>query len=210
VAWILAVIAVALLVVPPPTRKIGLAILAVVFCVFLTIVLVNRRTVMPPPAIDARAPVAAAGGSRRFDFDQYEQDKKDREDPQARNRIALSEVRFGELRPMPGLASGTLESIRARIYNDSDRFTLTNYAYTLVVQDCLPATSGDAHDPKCTTVFDQRGLASATVPAHQARDVEIEITGDPATRTAPFKLLGTPHIELEPTGTRAYTLPERP
>jgi hypothetical protein len=210
VVWILAVIAVALLAVPPPTRKIGLAIMGVVFCGFLTIVLVNRRAVTPPPAIDTRAPVAAMGGSRKFDFDQYEQDKKDRADPQARNRIALSEVRFGELRPMPGIAAGTLESIRARIYNDSDRFTLTDYAYTLVVQDCLPANSGDAHDLKCTTVFDQRGLASTTVPAHQARDVEIEISEDPATRTAPFKLLGTPRIELTPTATRAYALPERP
>lgn len=208
--WILAVIAVLLLLVPPPTRKIGLAILVVMFLVFLTIVLVNRRAVAPPPASDARESVVAPGSSRKFDFDQYEQDKKDRADPGARSRIALSEVRFGELRPIPGIAAGTLESIRARIYNDSDRFTLTDYAYYLIVQDCLPSNSAETHELRCTTVFDQRGLASTTVPAHQARDVVIEISEDPATRAPPFKLLGTPRIALDPTGTRAYVAPERP
>jgi hypothetical protein len=105
---------------------------------------------------------------------------------------------------MPGIEPGTLEAVRARLYNDSARFTLTDYSYALVVQDCPTSQLTAAHESTCTTVLDRHGWASATVPANQARDVVIEIPNDPATHAPPFVLLGTPRVELTPTGTRAY------
>ena len=90
----------------------------------------------------------------------------------------------------------TIDSVRARLYNDSSRFALTDYAYYLAVQDCVAKL--------CTTIYDQHGLASTMVPANQARDVRIEIRAA-ATRESPiFKLVGTPKIILSPSGTRAY------
>jgi len=200
--WIFAAIAVLLLFASPRVRSIGLTMLGSVFVVFLLIVLVNRRPVAP--ASLPIPPLANAGAaSRQFDFDKYQQDKKDREDPEARTRIALSEVRFGQVQFVAGIDAGTVETIRARLYNDSRQFTLTDYAYYLEVQDCLPVKPDDQHPLECTTVFDQRSMASATVPPNQARDVVIEIAKD-ATGRLPFKLLGTPHIELKPTDARAY------
>jgi hypothetical protein len=200
--WIFAAIAVLLLFASPRIRSIGLAMLGAVFGAFLLIVIVNRRPVTPdalpiPPLVNAGA------ASRQFDFDQYQQDKKDREDPEAKTRIALSEVRFGQVQWVAGIDAGTVETIRARLYNDSPHFTLTDYAYTLEVQDCLPLKPDERHPVECTTVFDQRSMASATVPPNQARDVVIEIAKD-ATGRLPFRLQGTPRIELKPTDTRAY------
>jgi hypothetical protein len=203
VVWSFAAIAVLLLFASPRIRKIGLAILGTVFVVFLVIVILNRRPVAPasipiPPLVNAGA------ASRQFDFDQYQQDKKDREDPEAKTRIALSEVHFGQVKSVAGPEDGTIESIRARLYNDSPQFTLTDYGYYLEVKDCLPVKPDDKHPTDCTTVFDQRHTAAVTVPPNQARDVVIEIARNPTTGTLPFKLLGRPRIELTPTGTRAY------
>jgi hypothetical protein len=162
-----------------------------------------------PPA----APVVAGSVSRKFDFERYQQEKKDREDPDAKTRIPLSAVRFDQIRAVPGIDPGTLQTIYARLYNDSGQFTLTNYAYYLEVQDCLPAKPDDKHPPQCTTVFDQRESVSTTIPPNQARDVVIGIPRDRAAPadapppSAPFKLLGTPRIELIPTSTRAYVSP---
>jgi hypothetical protein len=66
----------------------------------------------------------------------------------------------------------------------------------LVIQDCVAKT--------CTTIYDQRGLASALVPANQARDVMIEIRAAETRESPRFKLLGTPQIILTASGTRAY------
>ena len=104
--------------------------------------------------------------------------------------------------------------MHARLYNDSHQFTLTDYSYYLVVQDCLPTTTksatanttttNDNAADRCTTVYDQRDSVSLVVPPNQARDVAISIPKNATSFAAPFKLLGTPRIELEATDTRAY------
>ena len=82
----------------------------------------------------------------------------------------------------------------ARLYNDSPNYTLTDYGYYLVVQDCIKAA--------CTAVFDQHGLSAASVPPSQARDVEIAIR-DGGSRALPsIKILGTANILLTPESTR--------
>lgn len=208
--WILAVIAVLLLFAPPAVRNIGLAVVGTVCVIFVVIVILNRRPLAPAPAVAPAVAVAGTGRSRQFDFDTYEREKKDREDPEAAGRIAGSEIRFGELRPVPGIEPGTLDAVRARLYDDSSGFTLTDYAYDLVVEDCLPsqaAAPSGPHESRCTTVFERRGWASISVPARQARDVVIEIPKDPTTNAPPFVLLGTARIELTATGARAYLTP---
>jgi len=202
VVWIFAVFAVLLLFASPRIRGIGLTILGSVFAIFLVIVLLNRRPAPTPVPIPPM--VNAGAAARQFDFDKYQEDKKDREDPEAKSRIALSAVRFGQVQLVAGIEAGTIETIRARLYNDSAQFTLTDLTYYLEVKDCLPLKPDEKHPVECTTVFDQRKTASTTVPPNQARDVLIEIAKDPATGNSPFKLLGTPRIELTPTATRAY------
>jgi len=83
----------------------------------------------------------------------------------------------------------------ARLYNDSATYTLTDYGYSLAVQDCIPSA--------CTTIFDQHGLAAVSVPPHQARDVKIAIRDGRTGNVPPIKILGTVNILLTPAATRA-------
>ena len=205
--WIVVVIAGALLFAPPRVRKAGLAIVGVACLAFLAVVLVNRRPASPLPTVapvGARPSVDAAPPSRQFDFDRYRQERKDREDPDAKSRIPLSAVHFDQVQSVPGIDSGTIRTIRARLYNESAQYALTDYSYYLEIQDCLPVQADEKRAVQCTTVFDQRGWVSATVPANQARDVVIDISKDPKSGAPPFKLLGTPRIELSLTTIRAY------
>ena len=201
--WIFAVIALGLLTVPPRFRKLGFVGLGVAMLVFLATVIVDRRSA-PDPRAAAPAPSnTPPAGSRRFDFDAYERDKRDKEDPGAATRILPSEVRFDQVGSSAGVDAGTLQSVRARLYNDSPTFTVTDYSYYLRVQDCLS-------DVPCTTVYDQRGWLALTVPAGQARDVVIAIPRNPASSALPFKLLGKARIELTPEQIRSYAAPPSP
>ena len=102
---------------------------------------------------------------------------------------------------MGGIERGSIGAIVARLYNDSATYTLTDYGYYLVVQDCIKGS--------CTTVFDQQGLSAASVPPNQARDVQIAIR-DGSTRSQPaIKILGTVNVLLTPVSTRAQ-LPNGP
>ncbi len=212
--WIFAAVALVLAFAPPRFRKIGFAVFGAVFIVFLTIVLVNRRSPPAPAPVAAAPPGPAAPPSRRFDFDAYQREKRDKEDPEAKTRIAIAEIRFDQLQPIAGIEPRTLQAVHARLYNDSHQFTLTDYSYYLVVQDCLPTTTksatanttttNDNAADRCTTVYDQRDSVSLVVPPNQARDVAISIPKNATSFAAPFKLLGTPRIELEATDTRAY------
>jgi hypothetical protein len=204
VVWIFLAVGVLLIFTSPAVRNIGLAILGSGLVVFLVIVILNRRPAAQAPGAGTPPALSAGAASRRFDFDQYQRDKKDREDPDAKTRIPLSAVHFDQVQAVSGIDPGTLRSIRARVYNDSKQFALTDYSYYLEVQDCLPAKPDDKHESQCTTVFDQNGTVSTTVPPDQARDVLVDLTNDSKTGSAPFKLLGTPRIELTPTMTRAY------
>jgi hypothetical protein len=197
---IFAAVALVLAFAPPRFRKIGFAVVGSVFFVFLAAVLLNRK---PLPENPAKPKSGVPAESRKFNFDKYQQEKRDREDPEAKSRIAVSEIRFDQVQAISGVEEGSIQSIHARLYNDSRQFTLTDYSYYLVIQDCLPATK-EKSDPQCTTVYDQRDSVSLTVPARQARDVVIVIPQDPISFSLPFKLLGVPRIELKATDSRAY------
>jgi hypothetical protein len=198
---IFAAVALGLALSPTRFRKIGFAVAGAILIVFVILVVVNRRSAPDSrPVPEAKSQPTA--GSRRFDFDQYERDKKDKEDPEAKIRIALTEIRFDQVKATPGIDAGTIQSVRARLYNDSQQYTLTDYSYYLLVQDCLAAAAGKPGE--CTTVYDQRGTVTLTVPPNQARDVEVAIPKNPTNFSLPFKLLGTARIELTTTDTRSY------
>ena len=190
--WVLILVSLAFAILSPKHRKYGLIVVGFsVVAVVAVIALVRKDEIVTPAASGA-----PARQLRRVDFEQSHIDKLDQEDPDAKNRIALSEIRFDQIRASADLEPGTFESIRARLYNDSARFTLTDFAYYLEVQDCVATL--------CTTIYDQHGLTSATVPPNQARDVMIEIRAPELRKLPAFKILGTPKIILSPTGTRAY------
>jgi hypothetical protein len=193
--WVLVLVSLALAIVSSRYRRYALlAVGAAVAAIVTVIVVASKNEVVSPPS--SGAPVQR---SKRVDFELLHIEKLDKEDPEARTRIAVSEIRFDQIRPSPGSDPRTIESIRARLYNDSARFSLTDFAYYLVVQDCAANA--------CTTIYDQRGWASVTAPANQARDVTIEIRAGETRETSPFQLLGTPNIILSPTETRAYRAP---
>src|SRR6202041_3409009 len=189
--WVLSLVSRGLAIVSRKYRRFGLAGIGLAVAVIVTVVVLPRKNEMAAPA-SASVP---AQRSTRVDFEQQHVQKLDQEDPQARNRIQVSEIRFDQINPSMDVEPGTFESIRARLYNDSARFALTDYGYYLAVQDCVAKG--------CTTIYDQRGLESATVPANQARDVKIAIRSGQTPESPPFKLLGTPKIILLPSESRA-------
>lgn len=196
--WVLILISLALAIVSRQYRKYGLVVIGFsVVAIVMVIVLARKSEISTPAAIGV-----PAQHSKRVDFEQLHVEKLDKEDPEAKNRIDISEIRFDQISPSAGSEPGTFESIRARLYNDSARFALTDYAYYLAVQDCIAKS--------CTTIYDQRGLESATVPANQARDVKITIRAGETQVLPPFKLLGTPRIILTPSETRAYKVASTP
>lgn len=202
-ALIFAVVALGLIFTPKRFRKTGITIVVIVALIFLVIVLVNRRSPTVQPSVPKPASPAPPV-SRRFDFDKYEQEKRDKEDPEASTRIPVSQLRFGQIQPIPGLDPGSIRSVQARLYNDSPQFALTDYSYYLGVQDCIPATAGEKPIEHCTTVYDQRDSVSLVVPPNQARDIVIDIPRTAGSTSAPFKLLGTVRIVLTAEDTRAY------
>jgi hypothetical protein len=145
-----------------------------------------------PVALGTAAPPAAP--QKPVDFERFHLENLDKADPEAKNRIRVAEIRFDQLRAQAGAERGSIGKIVARLYNDSATYTLTDYGYDLVVQDCIQAV--------CTTVFDQHGLSAASVPPNQARDVEIAIRDGSMREPPPIKILGTANILLTPVATR--------
>jgi hypothetical protein len=190
--WVLVLVSLALAIVSPKYRKYGLVVVGLSIVGIVAIIVLARNDEIPAPT-PSSAPIQQ---SKRVDFEQSHIEKLDRMDPEARNRINVSEIRFDSIAPSTGTEPGTFESIRARLYNDSARFALSDYGYYLAVQDCIAQT--------CTTIYDQRGLESAQVPPRQARDVKIAIHAGETQRLPAFKLLGTPKVILVPSETRAY------
>ncbi len=189
--WIMVLILVALAFLFPKTRSfslsaIGLAIVAIV----LIVVIAKRPEPLAPPA--AATPAVE---QKPVDFERFHVEKLDRTDPEAKNRIRLEEIRFDQIRAVTGVERGSVATIVARLYNDSPTYTLTDYGYYLVVQDCIRAV--------CTTVFDQHGLSSVSVPPNQARDVQIAVRNGSTRDVPPIKILGTANILLTPVATRA-------
>lgn len=191
--WVLVLVSLALAIVSRKYRKYGLVVIGFAVVAIVTVIVLARKSEILTSASTA----VPAQHSKRVDFEQLHVEKLDKEDPEGKNRIAVAEIRFDQISPSAGSEPGTFESIRARLYNASARFALTDYGYYLAVQDCI-ATA-------CTTIYDQRGLESAAIPANQARDVKIAIRASETQVSLPFKLLGTPKIILLPSETRAYT-----
>jgi hypothetical protein len=192
ILWIVILVSLALAVVSGKHRKSGLVVLGFSAAAIVAVIVLQRKDEISPAA----PPDVPARHSQRVDFEQSHVEKLDQEDPEAKVRIGVSEIRFDQIRASEGPEPGTIASISARLYNDSARFALTDYAYYLAVQDCVAKV--------CTTIYDQRGLASTMVPANQARDVRIDIRAAEMHGLPLFKLVGTPNIILSPSGTRAF------
>jgi len=189
--WILVLILVALAFLFPKTRSFSLSAIGIAIVAIVVIVIIAKRGEPLAP----RAATPPAVEQKPVDFERFHVENVDKADPEAKNRIRVEEIRFDQIRAQPGAERGSIGRIVARLYNDSPTYTLTDYGYYLVVQDCIRAV--------CTTVFDQHGLSAASVPPNQARDVELAIR-DGSTRDLPaIKILGTANILLTPTATRA-------
>jgi hypothetical protein len=190
--WIVVLILVALAFLFPKTRSFSLSAIGVAILAIVVIVVIAKRGEPVAPV----AQVSAAPFEQKpVDFERFHIENLDKADPEAKNRIRVAEIRFDQVRAQAGAERGSIGRIVARLYNDSATYTLTDYGYYLVVQDCIRAV--------CTTVFDQHGLSAASVPPNQARDVEIAIRDGSTRDLPPIKILGTANIQLTPAATRA-------
>jgi antitoxin (DNA-binding transcriptional repressor) of toxin-antitoxin stability system len=189
--WIVVFILVALAFLFPKTRAFSLSAIGVAIVAIVVIVVIAKRG--EPVALVAAAPPAVE--QKPVDFERFHVENLDKADPEAKNRIRVAEIRFDQIRAQAGAERGSIGRVVARLYNDSATYTLTDYGYYLVVQDCIKAV--------CTTVFDQHGLSAASVPPNQARDVEIAIRDGSMRDRPPIKILGTANILLTPAATRA-------
>ena len=175
----------------PKTRAFGLSAIGLAIVAIGLIVVIAKRE--EPAALGTAVPPAVE--QKPVDFERFHIENLDKADPEAKNRIHVAEIRFDQLRAEAGVERGSIGKIVARLYNDSATYTLTDFGYDLVVQDCISAV--------CTTVFDQHGLSAASVPPNQARDVEIAIRDGNTRDLPPIKILGTVNVLLTPVATRA-------
>ena len=189
--WIVVFVLVALAFLFPKTRAFSLSAIGVAIVAIVVIVVIANRG--EPTALGTAAPASVE--QKPVDFERFHIENLDKADPEAKNRIRVEEIRFEQIRAEAGVERGSIGRVVARLYNDSATYTLTDYGYYLVVQDCIRAV--------CTTVFDQRGLSAASVPPSQARDVEIAIRDGSTRNLSPIKILGAPNILLTPLATRA-------
>jgi hypothetical protein len=189
--WIVVLVLVGLAFLFPKTRSFSLSAIAVAIIAIVSIIVIAKRG--EPLTLGATAPPAVE--RKPVDFERFHVDKLDQEDPEAKNRIRVEEIRFDQIRAEPGAERGSVGKIEARLYNDSATYTLTDYGYYLVVQDCIRAV--------CTTVFDQHGLSAVSVQPNRARDVEIAIRDGSTRNVPPIKILGTVNILLTAVATRA-------
>jgi len=189
--WIVVLVSVALAFLFPKTRAFSLSVIGIAIVAIVVFVVIAQRG--EPPAT---GPAAQPGVQQKpVDFERFHIENLDKADPEAKNRIPVTEIRFDQIRAEAGSERGSVRKVVARLYNDSATYTLTDYGYYLVMQDCIKAV--------CTTVFDQHGLSAASVPPNQARDVEIAIREGSARDLPPIKILGTVNILLTPVETRA-------
>jgi antitoxin (DNA-binding transcriptional repressor) of toxin-antitoxin stability system len=189
--WILVFVLVALAFLYPKTRAFSLSAIAVAIVAVVGIVVLAKRG--EPVALVTAVPPAVE--KKPVDFERFHIEKLDKVDPEAKNRIRVAKIRFDQIHAEPGAERGSIATIVARLYNDSATYTLTDFGYDLVVQDCISAV--------CTTIFDQHGLSAASVPPNQARDVQIALRVGNARDLQPIKILGTANILLTPSATRA-------
>jgi hypothetical protein len=189
--WIVVSMLVALAFLFPKTRSFSLSAIGVAIVAIVSIIVIAKRG--EPLTLGATVPPAVE--QKPVDFERFHVEKLDKADAEAKNRVGVEEIRFDQVRGQAGAERGSIGNIVARLYNDSATYTLTDYGYYLVVQDCIRAV--------CTTVFDQHGLAAVSVPPRQARDVEIAIREGGTRDVPPIKILGTANILLTAVATRA-------
>jgi hypothetical protein len=189
--WIVVLVLVALSFLFPKTRSFSLSAIGVAIVAIVTVVIVAKRGEAPTLA----ATVSPTVQQTPIDFERFHVEKLDKADPDAKSRIRVEEIRFDQVRPEAGAERGSVGAVVARLYNDSATYTLTDFGYYLVVQDCIKAV--------CTTVFDQHGLFAVSVPPNQARDVRIVVRDGSSRDVPPIKILGTANILLTPAATRA-------
>jgi hypothetical protein len=196
--WIVILIMVALSFLFPKTRPFSLSAIGIAIVAIVAVIVVAKRGELPasgtvvPPDVEQKP----------IDFERFLVDKLDKADPEAKNRISVKEIRFDQVRAEPAAEPGSVGTVVARLYNDSATYTLTDYGYYLVVQDCIKAV--------CTTVFDQHGLSAVSVPPNQARDVRIAVRDGNSRDVPPIKILGAAKILLTPTATRAEPVSSAP
>ena len=189
--WIVVLILVALSFLFPKTRSFSLSAIGIAIVAIVAIVVIAKRG--EPPTLGTTASPAVE--QKPIDFERFLVEKLDKADPEAKKRIRMEEIRFDQVRAEAGAERGSISAVDARLYNDSATYTLTDYGYYLVVQDCIRAI--------CTTVFDQHGLSAVSVPPNQARDVKIAVRDGSTRDVPPIKILGTANILLTPAATRA-------
>jgi hypothetical protein len=188
--WTVVVVLVALAFLFPKTRSFSLSAIALAIIAIVSIIVIGMRA-EPPTRVPTALPAVE---QKPVDFERFHVEKLDKEDPEARNRIRVEQIRFDQVRAEAGAQRGSVGRIEARLYNDSQTDTLTDYGYYLQVQDCIKAV--------CTTVFDQHGLSAVSVPPRQARDVEIALRAGNERGAPPPKILGTVNVLLAPEATR--------
>ena len=189
--WIVVFVLVALAFLFPKTRAFSLSAIGLAIVAIVGIVVIAQRGA--PTTAGAAAPQSVE--QKPVDFERFHIENLDKTDPEAKSRIRVEQIRFDQIRAETGAERGSVGKIVARLYNDSDTYTLTDYGYYLVVQDCIKAV--------CTTVFDQHGVSAVSVPPNQARDVQIAIRDANSPDRLQIKILGIPKVLLTPVDTRA-------
>jgi hypothetical protein len=197
IVWIVLLVSVAIAIASPRYRSYCLVAAGIAIATIVGIVTLTKRDEPPRPATAGSAAQTSVQQPQHADFEQLHIENLDRKDPEAKNRIAVTEIRFDQIRPDIASDPGSIRLIHARLYNNSARYALTDCAYYMEVQDCVGAA--------CTTVYDQRGQLPASVPSGQARDVVIGIRDGDARGVPTFKILGKLNIKLTPTSTRAFS-----
>jgi hypothetical protein len=194
VLWTLVLVLLALAFLFPKRRSLSLCALAVAIVAIVSLVFIAEHGRPDAPAATA----ATVAAKIPVDFERFHVEKLDKSDPDAKNRIRVGEIRFDQIRAEAGSDRGMIGTVFARLYNDSALYTLTDYGYNLIVQDCVKTV--------CTSVFEQNELTTASVPPGQARDVKIAIQDGSTRNTSPIKIIGAIKILLTPTETRAPPL----
>src|SRR3981081_1924080 len=96
--WVLILVALALAIVSRRYRKYGLAIVGLAVVTIVAIIVLARRSEIPPPLSSS----LSVQHSKRIDFEQMHIEKLDQEDPEAKTRINVTEIRFDQIRPFSG------------------------------------------------------------------------------------------------------------
>lgn len=191
VLWTMVLVLLALAFLFPKRRSLSLSALVVAIVAIVSLVFIAEHGRPDAPA----APTQTVAAKIPVDFEKFHVEKLDKSDPEAKSRILLGEIHFDEIRAEAGSERGIIGTVIARLYNDSAIYTLTDYGYHLIVQDCVNTV--------CTSVLEQNGLAAASVPPKQARDVKIAIQSESNRNTSPIEIIGSIKILLTPTETRA-------